>query len=188
MYFSLHRNGVIPWAPSAPLPGTPFGHLSIMLCGAPVQSFSLLYCIPLCEQSAPGCSSCGSQWAFRWPPVTSFLDTHRLFSSSPDCQGGTVIDPGAPHGLQHLTFSSHHWQGQAFPYGKSLWCFALCLVLLVAGWGFFMALHEKYSIKFCVLLQGPAEPNLKSAERVWSCRGLSPHTGCFAEGRLLWAS
>lgn len=40
---------------------------------------------------------------------------------------------------------------------------------------FFMALHEKCSVKFCIPLWGPVEPNLKSAECVWS-RLLGHHT------------
>lgn len=85
--------------------------------------------------------------------------------------------PGLPLASEPLALPSHHWQSQAFPYSKNPWCFTLCLVLLVVGWFFsllllfLMALHEKYSIKFCILLQGHAEPNLKSAECVWSRLG-----------------
>lgn len=95
---------------------------------------------------------------------------------------------GAPLRLQHLTFSSLRWQGQAFPYKVSVFRFVLCFDGCGLGWGFGgfflflffpMALHEKCSIKFCISLQGPVEPNLKSAACVWSCPGWSPHIGYF---------
>lgn len=99
---------------------------------------------------------------------------------------------GAPRHLQHLTFSSHHWQGQAFPYSQShgvslcalfwwLWVGLGCVFFFSFFFFLFfsMALHEKCSIKFCISLQGPIEPNLKSAECVWSCPGWSPHIGYF---------
>ena len=46
---------------------------------------------------------------------------------------------------------------------------------------FLMALHEKYSIKFCILLQGCAKPNLKSAECVWSHLGCHHTLGAFVK-------
>lgn len=90
--------------------------------------------------------------------------------------------PGLLVAPEPLMFPSHHWCGQAFPCSKSPWCFALYLVLLVVGWSLFlMALHEKYSIKFCILLQGCAEPNLKSAECVWSHLGCHHTLGAFVK-------
>lgn len=80
--------------------------------------------------------------------------------------------------------------GPGLPLQSKSRCFIVCFVLMVVGWvglcvSFFpcfffsMALHEKCSIKFCISLQGPVEPNLKSAECVWSCPGWSPHIGYF---------
>ena len=45
--------------------------------------------------------------------------------------------PGLLVASESLMFPSHHWHGQAFPYSKSPWCFALYLVLLVVGWNLF---------------------------------------------------
>lgn len=95
--------------------------------------------------------------------------------------------PGAPcGGLQAFDILQPSLAGAGLPFSQSrgvllcalfhwLWVgFVLLLVLL--------ALHEKYSIKFCILLQGPVEPNLKSVERVWSCPVRSLHIGYFFEG------
>lgn len=94
------------------------------------------------------------------------------------------------------SLASSSWASSAFlGKGKSslparalgeLLCALFCWLWAGSFFFYLMALHKNYSIKFCILLQGPTEPNPKSAERVWSCLGLSPHTGCFSEGCLLW--
>ena len=90
--------------------------------------------------------------------------------------------PGLLVASESLMFPSHHWCGQAFPYSKVrgvLLCTLFCW--LWVGIFFLMALHEKYSIKFCILLQGCAEPNLKSAECVWSHLGRHHTLGAFVK-------
>lgn len=162
-----------PWSEVGP------GHCGVLWLHEQERGTALLVCKDCTLKTKCLCS---------WENAASRLLLARL----PRGRGrGAAGGAGAPRGLQPLTFSSHHWQGRAFPYSETfgiLLCALFCQLWVGAFFFFFfMALHEKYSIKFCILLQGFAEPNPKSAERVWSCLSLSPHIRCFFEGCPLWA-
>lgn len=86
------------------------------------------------------------------------------------CRGVSWGSPW-PHALDILQPSL---AGLGLPLSKSLGvCFVPgfvgCGLGCFGGWllfVLFLALHETYSVKFCILLQGPVEPNLKSVENV----------------------
>ena len=118
-------------------------------------------------------------WDWTQSKMPSRFEKRCLLPAAACLPVGEVL--GLPVASEHLMLSSHPWQGQAFPYSKSplVFCFVPCFVGCGLGF-FFLALHEKYSVKFCGLLQGCAEPNLKSAECVWS------HLRCHRTHRVLF--
>lgn len=103
---------------------------------------------------------CGSSWEWR-------KQSECVPSPHPACLPLGGISELLPW-ARALGVPSRPWQGQP---SLTVRLFGIlvgalfCWLWLGCGSGcffFFMALHEKYSIKFCILLQAPAEPNQKS--------------------------